>query len=125
MLSLAREKHPGVEFYHADICSWDIPGEYDLISAWDSIWHVPLSKQKHVMTKIVNRLKPGGIFIFTTGGVDKPEEKSDSFMGPEMYYSALGIPDLLALLHGLGGVCRHLENDQYPEQHVYLIAQKV
>jgi SAM-dependent methyltransferase len=124
MLSPARERHPDVNFYHADICKWTIPGKYDLISAWDSIWHVPLSEQEHVMTKIVESLESGGVFIFTTGGVDRPGEKTDSFMGPEMYYSVLGIPKLLALLDSLGCVCRHLEYDQYPEQHVYVIAQK-
>jgi SAM-dependent methyltransferase len=124
MLSLTRERHPDVNFYHADICKWTIPGKYDLISAWDSIWHVPLSEQEHVMTKIVESLESGGVFIFTTGGVDRPGEKTDSFMGPEMYYSVLGIPKLLALLDSLGCVCRHLEYDQYPEQHVYVIAQK-
>jgi len=124
MLSLARERHPDVNFHHADICRWDIPGKYDLVSAWDSIWHVPLSQHEAVMTKIVNSLASGGVFIFTTGGVDKPGDKTDAFMGPEMYYSALGIPALLALLDRLGCVCRHLEYDQYPEQHLYVIAQK-
>jgi SAM-dependent methyltransferase len=124
MLSLARERHPDVNFYHADICNWAIPGKYDFISAWDSIWHVPLSEQKQVMTKIVESLESGGVFIFTTGGMDTPGEKTDSFMGPEMYNSVLGIPKLLALLDSLGCVCRHLEYDQYPEQHVYIIAQK-
>ena len=124
MLLLAQSKHPDVVFYHADICAWDIPGKYDFISAWDSIWHIPLSRQKDVMTKIVDALEPGGVFIFTAGGIDSPEEKTDSFMGPDMYYSALGIPGLLALVNELGCVCRHLEYDQYPEQHVYVIVQK-
>jgi SAM-dependent methyltransferase len=124
MLLLAQSKHPDVVFYHADICAWDIPGKYDFISAWDSIWHVPLSRQKDVMTKIVDALEPGGVFIFTAGGIDSPEEKTDSFMGPDMYYSALGIPGLLKLVSDLGCVCRHLEYDQYPELHVYLIVQK-
>ena len=35
--------------------------------------------------------------MFTTGGLDKAEEKSDSCMGPPMYYSALGIPKNLEL----------------------------
>lgn len=124
MISLAKEKHPNVAFHHADICSWNIPGKYDFISAWDSIWHIPLQEQEHVMTKIVESMEPGGIFIFTTGGVDVPGEKTDSFMGPEMYYSVLGIPKVLALLDSLGCVCRHLEYDQYPENHLYVIAQK-
>lgn len=124
MLALAKAKHPAVVFYHADICEWVIPGKYDFISAWDSIWHVPLSQQKQVMTKLADALEPGGVFIFTTGGLDKPDEKTDSFMGPEMYYSTLGIPEVLLLVNEMGCICRHLEYDQHPELHVYLIVQK-
>ena len=45
-------------------------------------------------------------------------------MGPEMYYSSLGVNGFLALVSRLGGVCRHLEYDQYPELHTYMIVQK-
>jgi hypothetical protein len=45
-------------------------------------------------------------------------------MGPQMYYSALGIPNVLEILSEAGCICRHLEYDQYPEQHLYVIAQK-
>lgn len=124
MLSLAKAKHQAVVFHHADICDWVMPGKYDFISAWDSIWHVPLAQQKHVMAKLIDALEPGGVFIFTTGGLDKPDEKTDSFMGPEMYYSTLGIPEVLLLVNEMGCICRHLEYDQYPELHVYLIVQK-
>ncbi len=124
MLTLARKKHPLVTFHHADICDWNLPRHYDFISAWDSIWHVPLSLQEHVLKKLLEGLEPEGVLIFTTGGVDSPNEKTDSYMGPEMYYGALGIPNLLALLGRMGCVCRHLEYDQYPELHVYIIAQK-
>ena len=45
-------------------------------------------------------------------------------MGPPMYHATLGIPDTLHALAEAGCVVRHLEYDQYPEFHVYLIAQK-
>lgn len=41
-----------------------------------------------------------------------------------MYHATLGIPETLDVLAKLGCVCRHLEYDQHPELHVYLIAQK-
>jgi pseudouridine-5'-phosphate glycosidase len=66
----------------------------------------------------------GGIIIFTTGGLGGPHEKSDSAMGIEVSYSVLGIPKTLELLDRFGCVCRHLEYDQYPENHLYIIAQK-
>ena len=125
MIVLARQRHPHITFQHADICEWYFPREYDFVLAWDSIWHIPLNQQEFVLRKICKGLAPGGVFMFTTGGVDRAEEKCDSCMGPPMYYGALGIPQTLELLTRFGCVCRHLEYDQYPEQHVYIITQKV
>lgn len=125
MIALARQNRPGVTFHHADISTWELPRKYDFISAWDSIWHLPLALQKPVMKKICDALAPGGVFIFTTGGLDGPEEKSDSSMGPPVHYSVLGIPRTLEILGLYGCVCRHLEYDQPPEKHLYIIAQKV
>jgi 2-polyprenyl-3-methyl-5-hydroxy-6-metoxy-1,4-benzoquinol methylase len=124
MIKLARQRHPGITFYHADICQWVFPRKYDFISAWDSIWHVPLPEQEPVLQKILHGLKSGGVCIFTTGGLDTPSEKVDSAMGPQMYYSVLGIPRTLEVLSDSGCICRHLEYDQCPESHLYVIAQK-
>jgi SAM-dependent methyltransferase len=109
MIALATERHPKVAFHHADICTWKFPRQYDFISAWDSIWHLPLEAQPGVLQKICEGLAAKGVFIFTTGGVDEPGEKSDSCMGPPMYYSVLGIPRTLELLARFGCICRHLE----------------
>ena len=124
MIELARERHPEIRFHHADICQWQLPAQYDFISAWDSIWHVPLEQNESVLKKLLTGLAPGGVCIFTTGGVDAPEEKVDACMGPEVYYSALGIPRTLEVIAECDCVCRHLEYDQHPESHVYIIAQK-
>ena len=64
------------------------------------------------------------MFIFTTGGVDEPSEHTDSYMGQKLFYGVLGIPDLLELLQECGLILRHFEYDEYPEKHLYLIAQK-
>jgi 2-polyprenyl-3-methyl-5-hydroxy-6-metoxy-1,4-benzoquinol methylase len=125
MIALARQSHPHISFQHADICEWNFPRLYDFVLGWDSIWHIPLERQEPVLRKICEGLAPGGVFMFTTGGVDKAEEKRDSCMGPPMVYSALGIAKTLELLTHSGCVCRHLEYDQYPEQHVYIIAQRL
>lgn len=124
MIDLARQNRPEITFHHADICTWELPRSYDFISAWDSIWHLPLAAQEPVLKKICAGLAPGGVLVFTTGGLDAPEEKSDSSMGPQVHYSVLGIPKTLELLNQCGCVCRHLEYDQPPEKHLYIIAQK-
>ena len=76
------------------------------------------------MAKILQGLTGGGVCIFTTGGLDAPEEKTDSAMAPPMYYSVLGIPKTLQVINENQCVCRHLEYDQYPERHLYIIAQR-
>jgi 2-polyprenyl-3-methyl-5-hydroxy-6-metoxy-1,4-benzoquinol methylase len=124
MIELAKKRHPSITFHLVDICEWDSSRKYDLISAWDSIWHVPLANQEPVLRKIMQSLTPGGVCIFTTGGLDAPSEKVDSAMGPELYYSALGIPHTLKLISETGCICRHLEYDQYPESHLCVIAQR-
>lgn len=126
MLKNAKQRLPETTFYKADICDWTIPKQYDFISAWDSIWHVPLEEQEKVIRKIVEALNPGGVFIFSFGGTDKACEKRDSNMGPEMYYSTLGINGFLNVLLDSGVACRHLElDDGKAGMHAYLIVEKL
>lgn len=124
MIALARERLPGVRLEQADLCTWRPSRAYDFITAWDSLWHVPMAEAEKVLRKIGSALARGGVFITTTGGLDAPAEKHDSAMGPPMYYSVLGIPRTLEVLAECGCVCRHLEFDQLPEKHLCLIVQK-
>jgi RimJ/RimL family protein N-acetyltransferase/ubiquinone/menaquinone biosynthesis C-methylase UbiE len=125
MIALARDRHPEARLFHADICRWELPRSYDLIVAWDSVWHVPPGQQEAVLTKLCRGLAAGGVLVFTTGGTDGPSEKHDSCMGPPMYHATLGVPKSLQVLVEARCVCRHLEYDQHPELHVYVVAQKL
>lgn len=125
MLERARRRHPEVVFHHADIVEWELSASYDFISAWDSIWHVPLARQRAVIAKLCAGLKPGGVFIFTTGGVEQPDERRNPCMEEPMYHAAPGIPEILRMLAESGCACRHLEYDQYPGPHVFIIAQRI
>ena len=124
MIRLAKHRHPDVIFYLADICGWDFPKKYDFISAWDSIWHVPLAEQEGILKKLCDGLSQGGILIFTSGGLDQPGDVTNPCMGEPLYHAALGIPRLLEIVFEQGCICRHLEYDQHPELHLYLIVQK-
>ena len=124
MIALAREADPQVTLHHADICDWAPPRAYRFIAAWDSLWHVPLAAQRAVMLKLMAALAPGGVFLFTAGGLDAPGEHYDDFMGPTVYYATLGIPGLLEAIAASGCALRHLEFDQHPQSHLCVIAQK-
>jgi len=125
MIVLARQRHPGVAFYAEDICTWQLPGKYDLISAWDSTFHLPLDEQAPVLQKMCAALTPGGVLIFTCGGGSEPGEISGGFQGERFDYSTLGVDKFLRLIDQCGCSCKHLEYDQYPENHVVIIAQKI
>lgn len=124
MLKLARQRHPQIDFVEADICSYCFPDQYDFITAWDSLWHVPLAQQRAVVSKIVQSLSTGGVLIFSFGGTEGEDAHTNSAMGPEVYYATLGIQGYIKLCLQLGCVIRHLEFDQYPELHAYLIVEK-
>jgi SAM-dependent methyltransferase len=120
----ARKHHPAVRFHLTDICVWEFPKRYEFISAWDSIWHVPLDRQLEVLRKILAGLAPGGVLVFTTGGMEGPEEITNPCFGPPLYHVAPGIPALLRTIDECGCACRHLEYDQLPEKHVCIVAQR-
>lgn len=124
MLRLARVRQPGAIFLQADVVTWELPQAYDFISAWDSIWHVPLAGHEALLRKLCAGLKPGGVLILTAGGTEAPGELSGMMMGQPVYHATLGLPRLLEVISGAGCVCRHLEYDQHPELHVYLIVQR-
>jgi SAM-dependent methyltransferase len=124
MISLARQRHPTVTFYAEDICTWQFPQKYDLITAWDSTFHLPLAEQKPVLKKMCNNLNARGVVMFTCGGTNGPEEISGGFEGESFDYSTLGVNEFLRLIKEFGCACKHVEYDQYPENHVYIIAQK-
>jgi SAM-dependent methyltransferase len=124
MVKFARDRDPLVQFYHADICRWNLPRKYDFITGWDGIWHVPLEHQREVLQKLCDGLNASGVLIFSLGGTDEPGEIRDAHMGPPMYTATLGVPKTLELLEQCRCMCRHLEYDQFPESHAYIIAQK-
>ncbi len=55
--------------------------QYDLITAWEVIEHVPYHKLSYILTNIHRALTPGGFFIFSTPDYDSPLCKSFDFYG--------------------------------------------
>ncbi|TAG76105.1 MAG: class I SAM-dependent methyltransferase [Oscillatoriales cyanobacterium] len=124
MIDLAKQLHPNIVFYQADICCWNPPKPYSLIVAWDSTFHLPLDMQESVMKKLCNALEPDGVLMFTCGGGHEAGEVSGTFQGQDFEYSTLGVNAFLKILSESQFTSLHLEYDQYPENHVYIIAQK-
>ena len=77
-----------------------------------------------MLTKILSGLEPGGIGIFSAGGVNEAGEHENQAMGPTIYYASLGINGFLKVIEKNACVLKHFELDQYPELHSYYIVQK-
>lgn len=122
MIKLAIEQHPQETFFVDDIRSFQTTDQFDFIVAWDSIFHLPFTEQEPVVTKLCGLLKKGGVLIYTFG--DAVGEHDDTWHGELFHYSSIGINGNLALLALHGVTCRHLELDQWPEKHAYLIGVK-
>ncbi|MGE4267855.1 MAG: class I SAM-dependent methyltransferase [Deferribacterales bacterium] len=122
MIELAKENHPEHTFFHDDICKWQSDIKFDLITAWDSIFHLPLNMHESVIDKLCGLLKPEGVLMYTFG--DAVGEHTDTWHDEQYYYSSIGIEGNLNLLMKCGVTPVHLELDQYPQTHVCVIAVK-
>ncbi|NMP32001.1 class I SAM-dependent methyltransferase [Thalassotalea sp. M1531] len=122
MITLAKANHPHQRFVVQDICTWNSTEKFDFIYAWDSMFHLPLSQQKSVITKLCGMLTSGGILMYTFG--NDIGAHTDNWLGDIFYYSSIGINENINTLITNGLTPLHLALDQYPEKHVYVIAKK-
>lgn len=122
MIRLAKLNHPDQEFLVQDICTWETDQTFDFILAWDSIFHLPLSRQEPVVAKLCKLLSPGGVLLYTCG--DAVGEHDDQWHGDSFHYSSIGINGNLRVLADNGVTAKHLELDQWPQNHVYIIGVK-
>lgn len=122
MIELAKVNHKNVEFFISDICEWQTQKKFNFIVAWDSIFHLPINSQKTVISKLCNLLNPKGILIYTFG--DAYGEHKTKWHDEYFPYSSIGINENLQTIIENDCKCIHLELDQYPSNHVYIIAQK-
>lgn len=124
MLSLLASQLPQMHLIAADICTWEATRKFDLITAWDSIFHLPLESHGPVISKLCGALNPGGVLLFTAGGGETPGEIEGEFGGQRFSYSTLGVPGFVECIMKNACSLKHIEYDQYPENHVYFIASK-
>lgn len=122
MVELAASNHPQQRFYRANIVSWNTTQTFDFIIAWDSLFHLPLKQQEPVLTKLCQMLNKSGVLFYTFGNDEG--DHTDTWHNDTYYYSSIGINKNLQLLIDCGLSIMHLELDQIPERHVYVIAVK-
>jgi len=134
MIALAKENHPNFKCTYGDITQWTSDQSYDLIIAWDSIFHLSMANQKPAIDNMCSLLKQEGILIYTFGDAigDKEDKSFDDGKGGQygqlendvFGYGSIGIAQNLQRLMENHCKVMHLELDQYPEKHVYIIGKK-
>jgi SAM-dependent methyltransferase len=122
MLDFAKARHPSAEFVHDDVTAWTPPRSFDLVLAWDSIFHLPYASHTLVLGKLCGCLADGGVLLFTAGGIDG--EIVGTMHGHEFGYSSLSEVALVRLLRDYDCVPLLMQRDQYPLHHVVIIATK-
>ena len=122
MIAIATANHPVVTLQVADIREWQSDERYDLIIAWDSIFHLAQNEHDQVLKKLANLLAEGGILVYTLG--DAVGEHESDWHDEKFPYSSIGIGENLRVLMDCGLQIRHVELDQYPQKHTYIIARK-
>lgn len=122
MIRLAQKNHPASQFAYANIQLWESDETFDFILAWDCLFHLPLKMQKLVLSKLCRMLSDGGVMIHSFG--NDVGEHTDIWKEQEFYYSSIGITANIDILHKHALSLLHLELDQFPEKHAYIISKK-
>lgn len=83
----------GIKTRSLNIIEQDIgQAEYDMITAWEVIEHMPIEVFDKVMDRIKDALKPEGLFVFSTPDMDSPRCQMNDFFAacPPFHYTVFG-----------------------------------
>ncbi len=122
MIELAQRENLDVQYFIGDFLEYAFAHKYDLIIAWDSIFHLPSKKQNLFLSKATALLNPNGVILYTAG--EFPTDITSIWHDLPFSYGSIGIQGNLRELEKNDLTCKHLELDQYPHNHVVIIASK-
>jgi 2-polyprenyl-3-methyl-5-hydroxy-6-metoxy-1,4-benzoquinol methylase len=124
LLEIARAEVPGATFVHGDmrtVVSREIGENYDLIVAWDSVFHVPRANHAAVFTRFASWLRPGGRLLLSLGG--SAWEGTSEMLGETFFYSGFDPEESLRLLETAGFTIVHAEiDDPQSRGHLSIVA---
>jgi SAM-dependent methyltransferase len=127
MLARFAVNFPDVPTICAPIQDCDLAGlTFDAAIAWGVMFHLPNSEQVKAIAKVASVLKPGGLFLFTSGdeqgGMDGEPFEGEPMNGVRFFYYSFtkdGYRDLLRE-HGLTLEETHLDKGK----NMYYLARK-
>jgi ubiquinone/menaquinone biosynthesis C-methylase UbiE len=87
-VALARRNVPAATFIRSDMTELSFrDGQFDAVTAFYSLTHVPRDEQPELIRRIRRWLRPGGTLILTMGVEDEPGEIERGWLGVDMYFS--------------------------------------
>lgn len=122
MIRITKEKYPDADLIVEDFATFDSPHGFDLIIAWDSLFHAPKDLQREFTIKMCDLLNRDGVLLFTAGGIDG--QRSGKMDGVVFEYGSLKYLEYLNIFDRSGLKVVLMESDQYPLDHMVFICQK-
>lgn len=128
MIAKAKELHlERATFLVKDILKFTSIEKYDVIIAFDSLWHIPYNRQQDIYPIVSSLLNVGGYFLFTHGKSDG--SITGKMFGETFYYSALDVKKVHELLIANGfTIVSSIENYQEKttgDRDLLIVAQKI
>lgn len=102
-IEMAKARCPGATLIAGDMTSvltFESASFHGVIS-FCTLFHLPRSKLKSMLSKIHGWLKPGGVFVFNLATIDE-EEIHGEFLGYGMFWSSYGVDENRAILTEVG-----------------------
>ena len=92
-----REHYPEAQILHGDVSAMEIPGQYDVVNAFDVLYHiVDGAKWESAVRRLSNAVRPGGVFLLTDqlqkrDGVEEAHNVMRNRARYERIFSELGL----------------------------------
>ena len=88
-LERARRLVPQGRFVHADVTQLDLePGSFDAVVSLFLFGHIPRAKQRPLVGRVFDWLRPNGWLLGTLGTADAAGEIVDEWLGAPMFFAS-------------------------------------
>ena len=100
MIDIASARSQGTRFVVGDMRQLALDETFDAVIAWHSLFHLPHADQRAMFRTFAQRLRPGGVLVFTSGSAEGETWSENG--GEALYHASLGLADYRSLLETHG-----------------------
>lgn len=122
MLERFQVNCPDTPFIYAPIQSAHLDGQmFDAAIAWGVLFHLEHEEQRKAVAKVASVLKPGGLFLFTSGD-EEGSKQGEPMHGVPFRYWSHSVEGYRKLLKANGLTLLNVQHDE--RRNVYYLARK-